>query len=53
MLTLARLAASITEMNCDCTLGGIDRPSEKKTTLLRPGTDLRALTIARSELEVA
>ena len=24
----------------DCTLGGIDRPSEKKTTLLRPGIGL-------------
>ena len=51
-MTLARLAAAMTEMNRDCTLGGIDRPSEKKTTLLRPGMARIAETMASSAFAV-
>ena len=53
MLTLARLAAAMTDRKRSCTLGGIARPSEKNTMLLRPGsarmpvtTDISALALA-------
>jgi len=52
-LTLARLAVWMTERNWACTLAGITRPSEKKTTVLRPGSGLRPLTTARRALLVA
>ena len=53
MLTLARLAASITDSNRALTLGGMARPSVKNTTLLRPGIAFIALTTAISALAVA
>jgi hypothetical protein len=53
MLTLARLAASITDSKRDFTLGGMARPSVKNTTLLRPGMAFIALTTAISALAVA
>src|SRR5262245_61359359 len=53
MLTLARLAALITELKCRCTFGGIETPSEKKRTALRPGRRLIELTIAIKPFVVA
>ena len=44
--TLARLASSISDRKRGITLGGMTRPSEKNSTLLRPGTSFSALTTA-------
>jgi hypothetical protein len=52
-LTFARLAEEMTERNCPWTFAVRARPSEKKTTVLRPGIAFRPLTTARRPLLVA
>ena len=52
MLTLARLAAAITDVKRDWTFDVIDRPSEKKTMLLRPGIAFIDETMASSAFAV-
>jgi hypothetical protein len=37
MLTFARFAAATTARKRSCAFGGMDSPSEKNTTALRPG----------------
>ena len=53
MLTFARFAEEMTERNWEDTLAVMARPSEKNTTVLRPGIAFSPLTTAMRPLVVA